>query len=228
MIFLVEDDENILGLEEYALKSAGFQTSGFSDGEAFLQACQEQAPELIILDVMLPGIDGIEILGRIRSSTSLSQVPVMMVTAKGNEIDVVKGLDQGADDYLTKPFGVMEFISRVRALLRRSQQQQAVTTLDFGPIHMDETRHIVQVDGHNVELTYKEYTLLRLFLMHPEQVLTREVIMRQVWDTDFSGESRTVDMHIRTLRQKLGPVGDRIRTVRKVGYQLSDQVEENP
>ena len=228
MIFLVEDDENILGLEEYALKSAGFETRGFSDGESFLKACQEQTPQLIILDVMLPGQDGIEILGQIRSSAPLAQVPVMMVTAKSNEIDVVKGLDQGADDYLSKPFGVMEFISRVRALLRRAQQAESRTTLEFGPIVMDESRHSVQVDGHGIELTYKEYTLLRLFLLHPEQVLTREVIMRQVWDTDFSGESRTVDMHIRTLRQKLGAAGERIRTVRKVGYQLSDHGEDTP
>ena len=176
---------------------------------------------------MLPGQDGISILGQIRKDARMRDVAVIMVTAKSSEIDVVKGLDHGADDYLAKPFGVMEFISRVKAVLRRSERrEETVELLEFGPVRMDEGRHSVEVDGHAVELTYKEYTLLRLFLQNAEQVLTRETIMREVWDTDFSGESRTVDMHVRTLRQKLGDAGEFIRTVRKVGYQLSEKAED--
>lgn len=227
MIYIVEDDASILGLEEYALQNSGFETKGFSDGESFLKACDQQIPELAVLDVMLPGDDGITILGQIRSDTRLRHMAVIMVTAKSSEIDVVRGLDHGADDYLAKPFGVMEFISRVRAVLRRAEQKEPQDhVLSFGPVCMDESRHSVSVNEKNVDLTFKEYTLLRLFLQNPEQVLTRETIMREVWDTDFSGESRTVDMHIRTLRQKLGSAGDLIRTVRKVGYQLSEKAEE--
>ena len=227
MIYIVEDDVSILGLEEYALQNSGFETRGFSDGESFLKACDQQIPQMAVLDVMLPGDDGIAILGKIRSDVRLRQLPVIMVTAKSSEIDVVRGLDHGADDYLAKPFGVMEFISRVRAVLRRAEQKEAPeTALSFGPIRMDEARHSVSVDDHAVDLTFKEYTLLRLFLHNPEQVLTRETIMREVWDTDFSGESRTVDVHIRTLRQKLGDAGELIRTIRKVGYQLSEKPED--
>ncbi len=227
MIYIVEDDVSILGLEEYALQNSGFETKGFSDGESFLKACEQQVPQMAVLDVMLPGDDGIAILGHIRSDVRLKHIPVIMVTAKSSEIDVVRGLDYGADDYLAKPFGIMEFISRVRAVLRRSEQKSAAETqLSFGPICMDESRHSVTAGDKVVDLTFKEYTLLRLFLHNPEQVLTRETIMREVWDTDFSGESRTVDMHIRTLRQKLGEAGDLIRTIRKVGYQLSEKPED--
>ncbi|CZT56002.1 Sensory transduction protein regX3 [Eubacteriaceae bacterium CHKCI005] len=227
MIYIVEDDASILGLEEYALQGSGFETKGFEDGESFLKACAEKVPQLVVLDVMLPGQDGISILEQIRKDARMRDVAVIMVTAKSSEIDVVKGLDHGADDYLAKPFGVMEFISRVKAVLRRSERrEETVELLEFGPVRMDEGRHSVEVDGHAVELTYKEYTLLRLFLQNAEQVLTRETIMREVWDTDFSGESRTVDMHVRTLRQKLGDAGEFIRTVRKVGYQLSEKAED--
>lgn len=179
-------------------------------------------PDLVILDVMLPDEDGYQILGRLRETAATRTVPVIMVTAKTSEIDVVKGLDHGADDYLCKPFGIMEFISRVKAVLRRARTAPAsTTTLRFGDITLDDVARTVTVDGEPVELTFKEYSLLHFFLEHPEEVLARERIMKAVWDTDDLLESRTIDMHVRTLRQKLGHAGDAICTVRKVGYKLS-------
>ena len=179
-------------------------------------------PDLVILDVMLPDEDGYQILGRLRETAATRTVPVIMVTAKTSEIDVVKGLDHGADDYLCKPFGIMEFISRVKAVLRRASTAPAsTTTLRFGDITLDDVARTVTVDGEPVELTFKEYSLLHFFLEHPEEVLARERIMKAVWDTDDLLESRTIDMHVRTLRQKLGHAGDAICTVRKVGYKLS-------
>ena len=222
MIYIVEDDSSIRELEQYALQTNDFQARGFADGQSFWNALREETPELVILDVMLPDEDGYQILAELRQNGATRAIPVIMVTAKTSEIDIVKGLDHGADDYLCKPFGVMEFISRVRALLRRlGERPAAVDTLRFGAISMDNPRRLVEADGTPVELTFKEYALLRLFLQHPEEVLTRERIMKEVWDTDDLLESRTIDMHVRTLRQKLGAAGDVIRTVRKVGYKLS-------
>ena len=222
MILIVEDDAGIRELEEYALQSNGFDARGCEDAAHFWAALRTAAPELVILDVMLPDEDGYQILGKLRADAAYSRVPVIMVTAKTSEIDVVKGLDHGADDYLCKPFGVMEFISRVKAVLRRSAAAApAAHLLHFGEIELDDTARTVRSAGAPVELTYKEYALLHLFLEHPGEVLARERIMKEVWDTDDLLESRTIDMHVRTLRQKLGAAGDTIRTVRKVGYKLS-------
>ena len=222
MILIVEDDAGIRELEEYALQSNGFDARGCEDAAHFWAALRTAAPERVILDVMLPDEDGYQILGKLRADAAYSRVPVIMVTAKTSEIDVVKGLDHGADDYLCKPFGVMEFISRVKAVLRRSAAAApAAHLLHFGEIELDDTARSVRSAGAPVELTYKEYALLHLFLEHPGEVLARERIMKEVWDTDDLLESRTIDMHVRTLRQKLGAAGDTIRTVRKVGYKLS-------
>ena len=223
MILIVEDDSGIRELEEYALQSNGFDARGCEDAAHFWAMLRDITPELVILDVMLPDEDGYQILGKLRADAAYSRVPVIMVTAKTAEIDVVKGLDHGADDYLCKPFGVMEFISRVRAVLRRSAAAAPASNhlLQFGDIELDDTSRTVRAAGAPVELTYKEYALLHLFLEHPEEVLARERIMKEVWDTDDLLESRTIDMHVRTLRQKLGAAGDAIRTVRKVGYKLT-------
>ena len=219
LIYLVEDDQSILELEEYALQAQGFETQGFGEGESFFAACSQRLPDLVILDVMLPSEDGFSILKKLRRTPGAETLPAVMVTARTAELDVVKGLDQGADDYISKPFGVLEFVSRVKAVLRRADK--APGPLSFGGIRMDPTARRVQADGAPVELTYKEFELLHLFLLNAGQVLTRDVIMQQVWGTDFCGESRTVDMHVRTLRQKLGNAGHCIQTVRKVGYRLA-------
>ena len=222
MILIVEDDAGIRELEEYALQSNGFDARGCEDAAHFWAALRTAAPELVILDVMLPDEDGYQILGKLRADAAYSRVPVIMVTAKTSEIDVVKGLDHGADDYLCKPFGVMEFISRVKAVLRRSAAAApAAHLLHFGEIELDDTARSVRSAGAPVELTYKEYALLHLFLEHPGEVLARERIMKEVWDTDDLLESRTIDMHVRTLRQKLGAAGDTIRTVRASGISSS-------
>ena len=223
MILIVEDDSGIRELEEYALQSNGFDARGCEDAAHFWAMLRDITPELVILDVMLPDEDGYQILGKLRADAAYSRVPVIMVTAKTGEIDVVKGLDHGADDYLCKPFGVMEFISRVKAVLRRSAAAAPAPNhlLQFGDIELDDTSRTVRAAGAPVELTYKEFSLLHLFLEHPEEVLARERIMKEVWDTDDLLESRTIDMHVRTLRQKLGAAGDAIRTVRKVGYKLT-------
>lgn len=219
LIYLVEDDQSILELEEYALQSQGFEAQGFGEGESFFAACSQRLPDLVILDVMLPSEDGFSILKKLRRTPGAETLPAVMVTARTAELDVVKGLDQGADDYISKPFGVLEFVSRVKAVLRRADK--APGHLSFGGIRMDPSARRVQADGAPVELTYKEFELLHLFLLNAGQVLTRDVIMQQVWGTDFCGESRTVDMHVRTLRQKLGNAGHCIQTVRKVGYRLA-------
>lgn len=222
MIYIVEDDASIRELEQYALQTNNFQVQGFEDGSSFWSAVRRSVPELVILDVMLPDEDGYQILGRLREDAATRQVPVIMVTAKTSEIDVVKGLDKGADDYLCKPFGIMEFISRVKAVLRRSASEAPAAggVLRFGDIVMNDLARTVTAGGEPVELTFKEYSLLHYFLEHPGEVLARERIMKAVWDTDDLLESRTIDMHVRTLRQKLGNAGDVIRTVRKVGYKL--------
>ena len=229
MIYIVEDDASIRELEQYALQTNGYQVQGFEDGRSFWAAVRQSVPDLVILDVMLPDEDGYQILARLREDAATRSVPVLMVTAKSSEIDVVKGLDKGADDYLCKPFGIMEFISRVRAVLRRAQSgaASAPAALRFGPIALDDVTRTVTVEEEPVELTFKEYALLHFFLEHPEEVLARERTMKAVWDTDDLLESRTIDMHVRTLRQKLGEAGENIRTVRKVGYKLSARVPES-
>ena len=227
MICIVEDDPAILELEQYALTTNGFAVTGCRDAEEFRRALHRQIPELVILDVMLPGEDGLSLLRHLRADPATADTPVLMVTAKSSELDTVKGLDSGADDYLAKPFGIMEFISRVRALMRRTAApEKEPAQLAFAGIVMDEARHTVTADGRPVELTYKEYTLLKLFLMEPELVVSRDKILQAVWGFDVPVESRTVDMHIRTLRQKLAGTGRHIRTVRKVGYILTAREEE--
>ena len=222
MIYIVEDDASIRELEQYALQTNDYEVEGFADGRTFWAAVHSRLPDLVILDMMLPDEDGIAILSRLRQDAATRGVPVIMVTAKASEIDVVRGLDHGADDYITKPFGVLEFISRVKAVLRRVQSADpAPAALRFGAIELNDLTRTVTVEGETVELTFKEYALLHFFLEHPEEVLARERIMKAVWDTDDLLESRTIDMHVRTLRQKLGEAGESIRTVRKVGYKLS-------
>ena len=220
MIWCVEDDASIRDIEVYALRSTGFEAAGFEDGVSFWQALQNEVPELVVLDVMLPGLDGIELLRRMRASDAFSQIPVVMATAKGAEYDKIQGLDLGADYYLTKPFGVMELVSCVKAVLRRCAPQKTPQLLIAGALTLDPERHIVMADGARVELTLKEFELLRLLLLHPGVAFTREKLMERVWGTDYLGETRTVDMHVRTLRQKLGACGEMIETVRGVGYRL--------
>ena len=222
MIWCVEDDASIRDIEVYALNSTGFEAEGFADGAAFWAALGKARPELVVLDVMLPEIDGIQLLRRMKADAALREIPVIMATAKGAEYDKIQGLDLGADDYLTKPFGVMELVSRVKAVLRRCRPQP-VAVLRCGGLVVDEQEHTVTADGVRVVLTYKEYQLLRLFLSHPGTAFTRDQLMEQVWGMDFYGESRTVDMHIRTLRQKLGVYGEHIETVRSVGYRWRAQ-----
>ena len=222
MIWCVEDDASIRDIEVYALNSTGLAAEGFADGAAFWQALQRTQPDLAVLDVMLPEIDGIELLRRMKADAALREIPVIMATAKGAEYDKIQGLDLGADDYLAKPFGVMELVSRVKAVLRRCRPQP-VAVLRCGGLVVDEQEHTVTADGVRVVLTYKEYQLLRLFLSHPGTAFTRDQLMEQVWGMDFYGESRTVDMHIRTLRQKLGVYGEHIETVRSVGYRWRAQ-----
>ena len=222
MIWCVEDDASIRDIEVYALNSTGLAAEGFADGAAFWQALQKTQPELVVLDVMLPGEDGVTLLKRMKNVPALRDIPVIMATAKGAEYDKIQGLDLGADDYLAKPFGVMELVSRVKAVLRRCRPQP-VAVLRCGGLVVDEQEHTVTADGVRVVLTYKEYQLLRLFLSHPGTAFTRDQLMEQVWGMDFYGESRTVDMHIRTLRQKLGVYGEHIETVRSVGYRWRAQ-----
>jgi len=224
MIFCVEDDNAIRDLMIYALNSAGFQAAGFTDGTVFLDALKEERPELIMLDIMLPGDDGIALLKKIRSHAATADIPVIMATAKGTEYDKVLGLDLGADDYLAKPFGMMEMISRVKAVLRRTTLRDGGSMLQAGQIRMNTAEHTVYVCGSRLELTLKEYELLQLFLRHPGKVFTRDQLLEQVWDVAYSGETRTVDVHIGTLRTKLGRPGDLIKTVRGVGYRMEEQV----
>lgn len=219
MIYIVEDDENIRQMEEYALKNSGYEVAGFPDGAQMLKECEKRLPQLFVLDIMLPGEGGLEILKRLKADTRTKRVPVVMVTAKDAELDTVRGLDLGADDYLTKPFGVMEFVSRVKAVLRRAGGQEDVI-VSHGGIVLDDEKHIVTADGRACELTYKEYELLKYMLSNRNIVLSRDKIMDRVWGVSAEFGSRTVDMHIKTLRQKLGGCGGHIKTVRNVGYKL--------
>ncbi len=229
MICIVEDDKDIREMEAYALKSAGFEVFSASSSEEFFAGISEKTPELVVLDVMLPGKDGFSILGDLRRNPSTSKVPVMMVTAKTTELDKIKGLDSGADDYLTKPFGIMEFLARVRALLRRSEMHSENSPVEkkevfrLGPIEIDDLRHSVKVNGAPVELTFKEYEVLKLLCSKPGIVFGREQLMERVWGIDAAIESRTVDMHVKTLRKKLGSAGECIRTVRNVGYKAESE-----
>ena len=225
MIWCVEDDASIRDIEVYALRSVGFEARGFSDGAAFWDALRAERPELVVLDVMLPGIDGIELLSRMRASDALRDIPVIMATAKGTEYDKIHGLDLGADYYLAKPFGVMELVPCVKAVRRRCRRDDAERAgLSAGGVSLDADAHTVTAGGQRITLTYKEFELLRLFMAHPGTAFTREQLMERVWGTDYCGETRTVDMHIRTLRQKLGEYGEMIETVRGVGYRLEAQV----
>ena len=220
MIYCVEDDGSIRDLMVYALQAAGFSAVGCADGEEFWQAMRQETPELIMLDIMLPGEDGISILKKLRAVPATADIPVIMATAKGTEYDRVIGLDLGADDYLTKPVGMMEMVSRIRAVLRRTGHRAEPTVLRQGSILLDEARHAVEVDGSPVTLTLKEYELLRLFMENPGLVFTRDRLLSAVWGADYYGETRTVDVHIGTLRTKLGSAGDILQTVRGVGYKL--------
>lgn len=220
LIYIVEDDQNIREIESFALKNSGYKVNDFECAKDFYKKVSEKVPNLILLDIMLPDEDGLSIVKKLRSVPDTKKVPIIIVTAKTTEIDKVKGLDMGADDYLVKPFGVMELISRVRALLRRSQDMQEEKFLSHGEIFLDEEKHIVYVKNEPCELTYKEYELLKLLMMNVGIVLSRDIIMERVWGIDFEGESRTLDMHIKTLRKKLKEEGAAITTVRNVGYRI--------
>ena len=220
MIWCVEDDPSIREIEVYALHSTGLEARGFADGAEFWEALEKEQPELVILDVMLPGGDGVAILKRLRADERYRDIPVIMATARSTEFDKVQSLDLGADDYITKPFGMMEMVSRVKAVLRRSQPKQTAVLLKLDGLTLDEGQHTVTIDGQRITLTYKEYELLRLFLSHPGMAFSREQLLQTVWNTDYAVETRTVDMHIRTLRQKLGDYGRYIETIRGVGYRL--------
>lgn len=220
MIFCVEDDHAIRDLMIYTLNAAGFEAKGFSDGAYLFDALEEELPQLIMLDIMLPGEDGIAILKRLRSSTVTAEIPVIMATAKGTEYDKIIGLDLGADDYLSKPFGMMEMVSRVKAVLRRTKPRQDSRILHVGRLELNLGQHTVSADGERIVLTLKEYQLLRAFMDNPGRVFTRDKLLQSVWDSGYAGETRTVDVHIGTLRSKLGPYGDYIETVRGVGYRM--------
>ncbi len=219
-IYIVEDDKNIREIEMFALKNSGYVVEEFENAKSFFSRTVEKVPDLVLLDIMLPDMDGLEIVKKLRSRPDTVRVPIILVTAKTTELDKVKGLDIGADDYLTKPFGVMELISRVKALLRRSRALQDDKQLVLGDITLDSERREVHVGGELCELTFKEFELLKLLMVNAGIVLHRDTIMSDVWGTDYEGESRTLDMHIKTLRQKLGEAGNMIKTVRNVGYKM--------
>ena len=229
MIYVVEDDPGIRELECYALRQAGFEARGFEEGQSFLEAVRVQLPQLVLLDVMLPGEDGNRLLARLRQDPRTRRLPVIMVTARGEEMDKVQGLDGGADDYIVKPFGVMELLSRVRAVIRRAGDEQSPQTeLAVGDLRMDVARHRVFVKGRDVTLTHMEFELLRYLLINRGIALTRERLLDAVWGVDYPGDTRTVDVHMRTLRVKLGEASRCLQTVRGVGYRLEDaDAEEN-
>lgn len=223
MIYCVEDDKSIREIEMYTLQSTGFETKGFEDGHSFFEELKEKKPDLILLDVMLPDEDGISILTKLKKNPDTNDIPVIIASAKGEEYDKIKGLDTGADDYLAKPFGMMEMISRIKAVLRRSIHAVS-SNLTSGNIEMDLNSHIVKVNGEQVDLTLKEYELLKLFISHPGIVYSREALLNKIWEVEYYGETRTVDVHIRTLRSKLKEEGNRITTVRGVGYRYEAMV----
>ena len=217
LIYIVEDDESIREIETIALKNSGHEVCAFENASSFYRKLSDILPDLLVLDVMLPDSDGNSIVKKLRSMAETAKLPIIMVTAKTAEIDLIRGLDNGADDYLKKPFSVMELITRVKALLRRTEEEKE-DILRLGTIVIDNVRHKCEVDGETVELTYKEHELLKFLIINKGIVLSRDQIMLNVWDTEFEGESRTVDMHIKTLRQKLKSRGEHIKTVRNVGY----------
>ena len=220
MIWCVDDDNTIRDIEVYTLTQTGFEAKGFADGISMLEALKTEKPELIVLDIMLPGKDGVEVLKKIRSNPETRKIPVIMATAKGTEMDKIQGLDTGADDYLVKPFGVMEMVSRIKAVLRRCESDEKEEILTVGEITLSDKEHLVTVNGKKVALTFKEFEILKLFMQSPGIVFSRDKLLSEVWGVDYLGESRTVDMHIKTLRQKLGDVGSRIETVIGVGYKM--------
>lgn len=220
MIWIVDDDSTIRDIEVYTLNTTGFEAKGFPGGEPMFEALKSETPELIVLDIMMPGDDGITILKKLRGNPSTSDIPIIMATAKGTEMDMITGLDTGADDYLVKPFGIMTLVSRIKAVLRRCGKKASDTLLSAHGIVMDTESHEVRVRGEDVELTKKEFAILHLFLLHPGKVYTRENLMSQVWGGEYLGESRTVDMHIKTLRQKLGEASGCIKTVVGIGYRM--------
>lgn len=222
MIFLVEDDNSIRELVIYTLQSTGLPATGFASAGEFWTAMKSETPSLVLLDIMLPDEDGLTILKKLRSTSSTMKLPVIMLTAKGTEYDRVIGLDNGADDYIPKPFGMMELVSRVRALLRRTQPESKVNSWQIGPVVVDIGKHTVTVDGAQVTLTFKEFELLCCLMEHEGMVLTRDQLLTKIWGYDFDGETRTVDVHIRTLRQKLGLGGNYIETIRGVGYKMEE------
>ena len=223
MIWCVEDDAAIRDIEVYTLQSTALEGRGYADGDSFWEALEKEKPSLVILDVMLPGGDGVELLRRIRATAGLAELPVIMATARGTEYDKIQSLDLGADDYIVKPFGVMELVSRFKAVLRRYQQPAAVQELRMGGLVVRPDERVVTVDGVRIQLTYKEFELLRLFMARPGIAFTRDQLLSDVWGVDHVGETRTVDMHIRTLRQKLGAMGALIETVRGVGYRIAEK-----
>lgn len=225
MIYLLEDDDSIRELVIYTLNSQGLQAQGFSQPSGFWEAVRAQVPDLVLLDIMLPQEDGLSILKRLRSSALTGKLPVIMLTAKGSEYDTVLGLDSGADDYIPKPFRMMELLSRIRALLRRSGESSRVEEYRVGCLYVCPSRHLVQVNGGDVALTLKEYELLCCMLQQPGVVFSRSQLLDRIWGYEFDGESRTVDVHIRTLRQKLGPAGDYVQTVRGIGYKMGGMPE---
>ena len=220
MIWCVDDDNTIRDIEVYALTQTGFEAKGFADGVSMLEALKTEKPELIVLDIMLPGKDGVEILKEIRSNPETRKIPVIMATAKGTEMDKIQGLDTGADDYLVKPFGVMEMVSRIKAVLRRCEPDEKEEVLSIGKITLSDKEHLVTVNGEKVVLTFKEFEILKLFMSNPGIVFSRDKLLSEVWGIHYLGESRTVDMHIKTLRQKFGDAGALIETVIGVGYKM--------
>lgn len=220
MIWCVEDDASIRDIEIYTLQSTGFDALGFTNSAAFWDALKTDKPDLILLDIMLPEQDGIEILQKLRSNADTCRIPIIMATAKGQEYDKIQALDLGADDYLVKPFGMMEMVSRIKAVLRRCGGNFNQPSLKVDGVVLNQEERTVIIDGERVHLTYKEFEVLRYFLSHPGITFSRDQLFTEVWGEDYVGESRTVDMHIRTLRQKLGPYGERIETVRNVGYRM--------
>ena len=224
MIWCVDDDNTIREIEVYTLDQTGFNARGFADGISMLEALKTDIPELIILDIMMPELDGIEVLKRLRAESNYKDIPVIMATAKGTEMDKIGGLNSGADDYLVKPFGVMEMVARVKAVLRRTVKEDVSSDITVGKITLKENEHKVISNGEKVELTHKEFAILKLFMQNPNMVFSRDKLMSEIWGMDYIGETRTVDMHIKTLRHKLGESGGQIKTVIGVGYRLENEV----
>lgn len=223
MIWCVDDDSTIRDIEVYTLEQTGFKARGFADGISMLEALKSEIPQLIILDIMMPEMDGLQVLSKLRSEADYKDIPVIMATAKGTEMDKIGGLNSGADDYLVKPFGVMEMVARVKAVLRRTEKGNVSENITVGGIVLKEKEHKVIANGEKVELTHKEFEMLKLFMHNPNLVFSREKLMSEIWGIDYIGETRTVDMHIKTLRQKLKSSGGQIKTVIGVGYRLENE-----